>query len=60
MCLQSRLFLLEVGQLFFEAAQALSRRGIPLLAERLALDFELHDASTHLVELGRHGVDLHP
>ena len=58
--LEARLFFLQVGQLFFEPTQAFSRRGIPLLAERLALDLELHDAPTHLVELRRHGVDLHP
>jgi hypothetical protein len=31
-----------------------------LLAQRLALDLELHDAAVDLVDLRRHRVDLHP
>ena len=33
---------------------------VRLLAQRLALDLELHDAPLDLVELRRHRVDLHP
>ncbi len=52
-------FLLQVGQLLLELAEPLARRLVRLLAQRLALDLELHDAAAHLVELRRHRVDLH-
>ena len=52
--------LLEVGQLALEARQPLGRRLVRLLAQRFALDLELHDAPLDLVELGGHRVDLHP
>ena len=57
--LQPGLLFLQVGQLLFEPAEAFDRRRVLLLAKRLALDLELHDPPTHLVELGRHGIDLH-
>ena len=57
--LQPRFLFLEVGELLFELRQALLRRLVGLLAQRLALDLELHHAAAHLVELGRHRVDLH-
>ena len=56
---QAVLVLLEVGQLLLELLQPLLRRLVRLLAQRLALDLELHDAALDLVELGRHRVDLH-
>ena len=59
MRLQPRLLFLQVGQLLFELAEPLDRRLVRLLAQRLALDLELHDAAAHLVELRRHRVDLH-
>ena len=57
---QLRLLLLEIGELFFELRQPLLRGLVLLLAQRLALDLELHDAAPDLVELRRHRVDLHP
>ena len=36
-------FLLQVGQLLLESAEPLDRRLVLFLAQRLALDFELHD-----------------
>jgi hypothetical protein len=33
---------------------------VGFLAQRLALDLELHDAPLHFVELRGHRVDLHP
>ncbi len=57
--LQPRLLFLEVGQLLLELGQPLARRLVLFLAQRLALDLELHDAAAHLVELRRHRVDLH-
>ena len=56
---QPVLLFLEVGQLLLELLQPLLRRLVGLLAQRLALDLELHDAPLDLVELGRHRVDLH-
>ena len=56
---QRALLLLEVGQLLLELRQPLGRGLVGLLAQRLALDLELHHAPLHLVELGRHRVDLH-
>ena len=54
-----RLLFLEIGELLLELRQPLARRLVLLLAQRLALDLELHDAALDLVELGRHRVDLH-
>ncbi len=45
---------------FSSFAEPLLRRLVALLAQRLALDLELHDAALELVELRRHRVDLHP
>ncbi len=53
-------FLLEIGELLFELAEPLRRGFVPFLAQRFALDLELHDAAFDLVELGRHRVDFHP
>ena len=53
------LLLLEIRQLLLELLQPLLRGLVRLLAQRLALDLELHDAALHFVELGRHRVDLH-
>src|SRR4029077_3499742 len=50
--------LAEVGELLLETAEAVARRGVALLLERLALDLELHDLAIHLVELLGLGVDL--
>ena len=50
---------LEIGELLLEFAEPLLRRLVALLAQRLALDLELHDAALELVELRRHRVDLH-
>ncbi len=44
---------------FSSFAEPLDRRLVRLLAQRLALDLELHDAPLDLVELDRHRVDLH-
>jgi hypothetical protein len=51
-------FRLEIRQLLFEFRQPLFRRLVFLLLQRLALDFELHDAPPRLVQFRRHGVDL--
>ena len=56
---QARALLLEVRELALEPLEPLLRRRVGLLAQRLALDLELHDAPLDLVELGRHRVDLH-
>ena len=45
---------------FSSLREPLLRRLVALLAQRLALDLELHDPAFELVELGRHRVDLHP
>ena len=45
---------------FSSLLQPLLRRLVLFLAQRLALDLELHDAALDLVELRRHRVDLHP
>ena len=57
-CEAAALFL-QIGELLLELLQALVRRLVLFLAQRLALDLELHDAALDLVELGRHRVDLH-
>ncbi len=51
--------LLEVGQLLLERLEARLRGVVGLLAQRLALDLELDAPALELVELDRHGVDLH-
>ena len=51
--------LLQVGQFAFEASEPFGRRGVRFLAQRLRLDFELHDPALDLVELRRHRVDFH-
>src|SRR5207244_1995433 len=48
----------EIGKLLFQSLEALTRRAVGLLPQRLALDLELHDAAGDLVELGRQRVDL--
>src|SRR6185503_13125402 len=57
---QAILFFLEVGQLALQLLQPFLRRRVLLLAQRLALDLELHDAAVDFVDLRRHRVDLHP
>ena len=52
--------LLQIGQLFLEPLEPLLRGPVGFLAQRLALDLELHDAAFQFVELGRHRVDFHP
>ena len=49
---------LQVGQLLLELRQPVPGGGVGLLAQRLALDLELHDPAGDLVQLGRHRVDL--
>src|SRR5262245_32809091 len=56
---EPRLLFLEIRELLLELGEPIDRRAIGLLAQRLALDLELHDAPLDLVELGRHRVDLH-
>ena len=56
---QAPAFFLQVGQFLVEFAEPFDRRLVGLLAQRLALDFELHDAPLDLVEFRRHRVDLH-
>ncbi len=51
--------LLEVGQLLLQPRQPVLRGGVGLLAERLALDLQLHDAAVELVERLGLGIDLH-
>ena len=51
---------LQARQLLLELLQAVPRRGVGLLLQRLALDLELQDAPRDLVELGGHRVDLGP
>src|SRR6185295_7138433 len=58
--LQRAGLLLEVGELLLERSEPRLRRVVGLLAERLALDLELHPAPLGLIELDRHRVDLHP
>src|SRR5690606_15222017 len=50
---------LQAGQLALEGLQSLGGRLVRFLAQRLALDLELHDATLGFVELDRHGSDLH-
>ena len=57
---QLRPLLLGVGELLLESGKPRARRRVFLLAQRLALDLELHDAALELVELRRHRIDLHP
>jgi len=52
------LLLLGVGQFLFQLGQAFAGGGVLLLAEGLALDFQLHDAAVDLVQLRGHRVDL--
>ena len=58
--LQRAGLLFEVGELLLERRKAGLRSVVGLLAQRLALDLELHPAPLGLVELDRHRVDLHP
>ena len=51
--------LLEVGQLLLEDREPGLRGVVGLLAQGLALDLELDPSALELVELDRHGVDLH-
>ena len=57
---QAAAFLLQVREVLVEPRQALLRGGVGLLAQRLALDLELHDPAFRLVELDRQRVDLRP
>jgi hypothetical protein len=57
--LQRVVFLLEIGELLLEAVEALARRLVGFLPQRLALDLELHHAAAYFVELRRHRIDLH-
>ena len=50
----------DVRELLLEGVEARLRRLVALLAQRLALDLQLDPAALQLVELDRHGVDLHP
>ncbi len=43
----------------FSAVTPELRHRIPLVLERLLLDLQLHQPTLHLVDLGRHAVDLH-
>ncbi len=52
--------LLQIGQLFFDALQALFGGLILFFLEGLTLDFKLHDLAVHLVQSLRFGVDLGP
>ena len=58
-CGQPVLVLLEVGELLFELLETFAGRFILLLAQRLALDLELHDPALDLIQLRGHRVDLH-
>ena len=51
-------FGLQIGHLFFDLLQPVLGSGIGFLLQRLALDFELHDAAQDLVQIRRHGIDL--
>ena len=51
--------LAQLGQFLFQGLQAVLGSGVFFLLERLALDFELHDAAFELVDLDGHAVDLH-
>ncbi len=51
--------LLDVGELALEGLEARLGGVVLLLAQRLALDLELDPPPLELVELDRHGVDLH-
>ena len=48
----------EIGELFLELGQTLTRGRIALLAQRFTLDLQLHDPARNFVELGRHRLDL--
>ena len=52
-------FSLRSASSFSRFFESLSRRGVFLLAQRLALDLELHDAALGLVQLDRHRGHLH-
>ncbi len=56
---QLRRFFLEVGELLIELGEAILRGLVGFLAQRLALDFELHHAALHFIELDRQRIDLH-
>src|SRR3989304_4540116 len=48
----------EGAQVLLQPVQALAAGGVALLAQRLALDLQLHDASVHLIQFGRLSVGL--
>ncbi len=48
----------EIGQFLFQLAQALAGALVAFLAQRLALDFQLHDLAVDLVQLCGQGVDF--
>ena len=52
-------FFLEVCQLALQLGEPFDGRLVSLLPQGFALDLQLHDAALDLIELGRHGVDLH-
>ncbi len=51
-------FLVEIGELFFDSLQPLAAGFVAFLAQRLALDLELHDLPVHGVQRLRLGIDL--
>ncbi len=57
--LESAGLLLEAGQLLFDALQALLRGRVLFLAQALAFDLELHDASAGLIQVDRCAGSFH-
>jgi hypothetical protein len=51
--------LLERGELLLQALQSFARGRVFLLAQALTLDLQLHDATAHLVQLGRGAGGFH-
>jgi hypothetical protein len=51
---------LEIGQFLFQSLEPLFGSRVGLLAQRLPLDLQLHDAAPRFVHLRRHGIDFRP
>ncbi len=49
----------QIGQRFLDLFQALTRSFVLFLFQRALLDLELHDLAFKLIDLRRHGIQLH-
>ena len=50
---------LQIGEIAFQLNHPSFRASIALAFERLLFDLVVHDPALHLIDLGRHAVDLH-